>query len=395
MTQESQEPWGAALRTYEVALSHDLVDEDFPAAPHRPAPLVVEPLDVELVRSGYIASLPEFSGARPGWRSAAWQGAWAQRPGGLSVEEALWWWRAWCAPAAWTDARADHPGLWALVDEGDVPDAAQVLEQWRGLIAACEARLTGRSWWFGLMWAPRLWLEWLSPVEVVDLLVQSVPAGELRHMWGALACRRSWDDERLVERVSALLPTLRLDGDEGRYTALRLLEVVPAAPVAPLIDALLSGVGEAVAPEVARAALALVGDQARVARCLESLPFPVRVESVGEVLAWGGYEGLGVWCRRLCALEPAALEPLLPMLLQLHAPQVVPALLMLLRHVPTRRAAYGWLIDEGANAIAGLLDALDGPCGREAERMISEYVARGHADLIQRVSAGGGDPHRG
>jgi hypothetical protein len=84
------------------------------------------------------------------------------------------------------------------------------------------------------------------------------------------------------------------------------------------------------------------------------------------------------------------------MLLQLHAPQVVPALLMLLRHVPTRRAAYGWLIDEGANAIAGLIDALDGPCGREAERMISEYVARGHADLIQRVSAaGGGDPRQG
>jgi hypothetical protein len=385
-----EEPWGAALRTYFVARTHELSAEDFPATDQRPEALPVEPFDVELARSRYAASLAEAAGQRPGWRSMAWQGAWAQRAGGLDPVEARWWWRAWCAPAAWTDTRGEQPGLALLGEEDAALSVDEVRAMWRALVATCGLRLSGAGWWFGLMWAPRLWLAWLPAEEVFSLLADEVPAEQVRHLWGALGCRDAGDDAALNARADAYLAGLTLDTSEARYTAIRLLEVVPGASRAPLFDALFGATGALVEGEVARAALALAPDEAVFLRGVEELPYPIRVESVAEVLARGGYAGLGVWCRRLAGEPASELVPLLPIFLLIHAPEVVPVMLAMLRHGPVMRAVYGWIIEEGANAVAGLLESLGSPRPLEAvaaARLLAEFYVRGHGAMIERVAA--------
>jgi hypothetical protein len=376
---------GGALRSYEIARSHELADEDFPPSRAPLDPLDVEPFDAAQARSRYIAALPEQAGQRPPWRSSAWQAGWAHRAGGLSGEEARWWWRAWCAPACWRDARADHPGLVLLSDEDAPLDRDAVAAQWRGLLAAVDARLGLSGRWLWLLWAPRLWLAWLPAADVFGLLVECVPPEALRHMASVLHLRDPQaDDAALIAAIDAYIAALDLSQEQARYTALRLLEVCPGAQPAPLIAALLAQPGDAT---LHRAALALVDEPALFARCVGELVYPPLVECVPEVLMRGGWEGLGAWCAKLAHEPPAKLEPLLPMLLLIHAPEVVPVLLTLLRHRPTLRPAYTWLIEEGANAVAGLLGALSGPCAREAERILDEYIARGHGPLVRRISA--------
>jgi hypothetical protein len=390
----AQEPWGGSLKTYEIVRSCDFLET--PPEPPPPLPALPEPdWSLELATPLYIASLPNSERQPPGWRSMAWRGPWLTRHGGLNPREAAWWWRVWTherLPTQLRHAVGDHThDTLRHLDALPAPTLQELQAAWRDLQrrAAQTASRPNAPWWLGLLWAPRLWLPLLPARDVLATLTDHTPAAWRRHLYAALSYRDATTEDEDALHAAALthLESMTLSDDDARYDAIRLVEAVWSPQAAACLYEKLIDAPAGISPAVTREAMRLLRDPERVAEALDALPYPISAESVAELIALGGWEALRRWTER-AAEEPALLEPALPMLLQVHAPEIVPAMLALTRQSATARAAYTWLIEEGANAVLGLFSALASPNTQiksAALRFLHEYDSRGHASLIERI----------
>lgn len=378
----------------EVREHHEFEPEDFSRGEPVSEQLPVRPFKKMERTSDYVFSLPEVhdpSETYP-WDDRKWQGEWLWNEGGIGRAEAYFWFVALTHPERVTDTRTAFKAPRDLrrirhvdADRFTVGEARERLTAWFEALQARPAPMK----WFPHAYLTRFLRELLPAADVVDLLFEVLPAEQVRHFFAHLLQPEDPDElEALRDAVRRHLAPLDYSDIDQVYTGVRLLERVPIEDEAERLVAAVAN-DEALAPAV-RDAVNLLQEPSNFARWFNALDaYHFAPEEIAYVVGKGGFEVVEALMERVVAAEASVQMKAIKELIRLHTSRAVPGFVALYDDSAVGPMAHGWLIEEGANAIAGLIPMATGRSRltHVAQRLLREYRDRGHADLIERLSA--------
>ena len=343
--------------------------------------------------SDYVFSLPEDADSMAAypWDDTRWRGDWLHHRGGIGRAEAHFWLMALSHPERLTDTRANFKAPRQLrrlrssdVHDFTLGDARARLSAWFEALSARRAPLR----WFCFSYFTRF-LTVLFPVhQVIDLLFELIPPEEVRHFFSHLFAPEDPVQRALaVEAVSARLRPLTYEDTDSIYTGIRLLERIPVAHEAERLVAALQALPQA--PDtLVRDAVNLLHDPMTFAAWFERLPtYRLAPEEVPFLVLRGGMDVVPALMKRVLEQDTAFLMIAIKDLLRIHDKRAVEGFLALCDSSAFAPISHGWMMDEGANAITGLLPIATTRHRHAhiAQRILCEMRDRGHMDLIQEL----------
>lgn len=386
----------------EVREFHEFTPEELAREDASIQTLPERPFDKMDRTSDYVFHLPDQDSPNDSypWEDRKWQGEWFWQRGGISRAEAYFWFMALSHPSRITDTKRSFaaPRDLRRIRHGDVDDfgpedAKARLKAWFAAMQKRPARMV----WFQHAHFTRFLRELMPLAQVLDVLFDVIPGGEVRHFFSHLMPEpptdESSDDEvarwrALEESVDAHLSSLTYDGNDTIYTAIRLLECVPREEQAlRLCQELVDSTSE-VSPTAARDAVNCLHEPANFAEYFALLDqYAIAKESIPFLVERGGFEVVDALMRRVCKRDAAFQIAVSKDIIRVHTHHAVRGFLELYHDSPVSPMAYGWLVSEGANAIKGLIPLANSRTSitHLAQRILREYRDRGHLELIEQI----------
>lgn len=390
-------------RTFELLEYHDFEPEEQLLAREQRTRLGVHPFEPERCAQRYVQHLPEEhvpEHAYP-WRDRAWQGDWLWQSGGLSRQEAFFWFSAMTHPLRHTETQFDPqvPGLlmksW-FERPWEAPDVGWATQRMRSWFEE-ERRTRPQLRWFSYSYLTRLLVEFFEVGEVLGMLMEVIPIEHVRHFFVHLEPPKSTSKE-LQAQVAACIEQVDVTrSHDEAYAAIRLLERLPHALAAYDVCGRLHACEDR-SPTLVRDAVNLLEDGEAFTRWFNAFEdYHIAQEMVPSLVLRGGFELVEALMQRTLDHDDRFIVVAFKDLLRLHSWRCVEGFLVLSQRKMFAAASRDWLVSNGQHSVQGLCEVwLDKAhaSSRDALRFLEEMCARGRLEFVQKYAQTEQDPAR-
>jgi len=376
-----------------VSRWHDFLPEDLSSGETELRYIEPRPFDRTEGITNYIFSLPEThdASARHPWNDRKWQGEWLWNLGGISAREAHFWIFALTHEGRLTDTRTDFAETTKVFRRQRYTGV--VTKEWlrERLVGWFEAYRASRSTeppHSAFCTYARLVRELLEPAELIDLCFEIIPFEHVRHYLGYVAPSGvDEQDERARARIRHHLGQLEYTDHVRWHTATQLLRRFSMPEeVRRLVCEMRA---HSAPPENLMGAIDLIEDPEEYAEAFRTIPAKLYPPDIGHIFGKGSWGATPHLFERVRKGGHGLYPTMIVELMKIHSPEAAEGMLQFYEHTSVSRAAHGWLMEEGANAVEGMLNVAsraNHPLRHLAFDILRELRDRGHADLIEHVA---------